>query len=256
MSARPRSVAGRLAAVGVLCGVAAWAWLKLAPAAAPGQAGLAGRPALTAQPPPDRSIFLPTSPDGLPESRAASRPGDLLPSAAAPPAYRVVSSVSTARPLPEQPDHPSDPVPGQAIPGRSEATPAGPDVMVPAGGTPAAAPATALSPPADGDGPAVAAPPAASPAVSVPPGERLPALFYDERPLPPPQRRALDRLANEFIDAVEAGGSTASPGAWSAARAKADRQYITLYGHAAYNALHLQAAKEAAREARAAAQAR
>jgi hypothetical protein len=132
--------------------------------------------------------------------------------------------------------------------------------MVPAGGTPAAAPATALSLQADGDGVAVAAPPAASPAaspaVSVPPGERLPALFYDERPLPPPQRRALDRLANEFIDAVEGGGSTASSEAWSAARAKADRRYITLYGHAAYNALHLQAAKEAAREARAAAQAR
>lgn len=250
-------MAGRLAAVGLLCGVAAWAWLKLTPAAAPGQAGLAGRPALTAQPPPDRSTVLPTSPgDGLLESPAASRPGDLLPSAASPPAYRVVSSGSTSRPSPGRPDHPSDPVPGQAIPGRSEATPAGPDVMVPAGGIPAAAPATALSPPADGDGAAVAAPPAASPAVSVPPGERLPALFYDERPLPPPQRRALDRLANEFIDAVEAGGSTASPGAWSAARAKADRQYITLYGHAAYNALHLQAAKEAAREARAAAQAR
>ncbi len=87
----------------------------------------------------------------------------------------------------------------------------------------------------------------------MPPGERLPALFYDERPLPPPQRRALDRVANEFIDAVGDGGSASSPAAWGAARAKADRQYITLYGHAAYNALHLQAAKEAAREARAAA---
>lgn len=89
------------------------------------------------------------------------------------------------------------------------------------------------------------------PPMPVPPGARLPAVFQDNRPLPPPQRRALDRLANEFINAV---ASTAATGAdfsrWEVAREEADRQYIKLYGHAFYNSLHLQAAKEAAREKR------
>lgn len=91
------------------------------------------------------------------------------------------------------------------------------------------------------------------PAVSVPGGAQLPALFHDERPLPAPQRRALDRIANEFIDAVSTN-TAGSDGlaTWNAARASADQKYITLFGHAAYNALHLQAAKEAVREKRAA----
>lgn len=87
-----------------------------------------------------------------------------------------------------------------------------------------------------------------SPPVSVPQGERLPALFYDERPLPPPQRQALDRMANEFIDAVGAGGAGSAE--WAVAREKADRQYLILYGHAAYHDRHLQSAKEAVAEQR------
>lgn len=85
-----------------------------------------------------------------------------------------------------------------------------------------------------------------SPPVSVPQGERLPALFYDDRPLPPPQRQALDRMANEFIDAVGAGGADSAE--WAVARERADRQYLILYGHAAYHARHLQSAQEAVAE--------
>jgi hypothetical protein len=87
--------------------------------------------------------------------------------------------------------------------------------------------------------------------VVVPPGARLPALFLDERPLPAAQRRVLDRVANDFIDAVASDPSGQDRALWEAARAEADRQYIKLYGHAAYNSLHMQAAKEALRERRA-----
>ena len=90
-----------------------------------------------------------------------------------------------------------------------------------------------------------------SPPVAVPDGARLPALFLDERPLPPPQRRVLDRIANEFIDAVASDPSGQNRVLWETAREAADKQYIKLYGHAAYNALHMQAAKEAVREQRA-----
>lgn len=88
---------------------------------------------------------------------------------------------------------------------------------------------------------------------TVPTGAQLPAAFLDQRELPLPQRRAIDRMANEFIDAVSADivGSN-ELAAWNSARASADQKYITLFGHAAYNALHLQAAKEAVREKRAA----
>lgn len=90
-----------------------------------------------------------------------------------------------------------------------------------------------------------------SPPLAVPAGARLPALFLDERPLPPAQRRVLDRIANEFIDAVAGDPSGQNRALWESARAAADQQYIKLYGHAAYNALHLRAAKEAVREQRA-----
>lgn len=90
-----------------------------------------------------------------------------------------------------------------------------------------------------------------SPPVVVPPGVRLPALFLDERPLPAAQRRVLDRVANDFIDAVASDPSGQDRALWEAARAEADQQYIKLYGHAAYNSLHLQAAKEALKERRA-----
>jgi hypothetical protein len=94
--------------------------------------------------------------------------------------------------------------------------------------------------------------PAGIPELSVPRGAQLPALFHDDRPLPAPQRRALDRLANEFIDAVSSAPvGNDEVAVWNEARAVADRRYITLFGHAAFNALHLQAAKEAVQEKRA-----
>lgn len=115
-------------------------------------------------------------------------------------------------------------------PGSTPATDAAPQLLVPV--TPAGA--STVSPP-----------------VVVPPGARLPALFLDERPLPAAQRRVLDRVANDFIDAVASDPSGQDRALWEAARAEADQQYIKLYGHAAYNSLHLQAAKEALRERRA-----
>ena len=90
----------------------------------------------------------------------------------------------------------------------------------------------------------------ASPPQAVPAGARLPVLFLDERPLPPPQRRILDRIANDFIDAVAVDPAGQNRVLWETARETADQQYIKLYGHAAYNALHLRAAREAVREQR------
>jgi hypothetical protein len=75
-------------------------------------------------------------------------------------------------------------------------------------------------------------------------------LFLDERPLPPPQRRILDRIANDFMDAVAVDPAGQNRDLWETARETADQQYIKLYGHAAYNALHLRAAREAVREQR------
>jgi len=92
-----------------------------------------------------------------------------------------------------------------------------------------------------------------SPPVNVPTGERLPALFHDTRPLPAPQRQALDLIANDFIDAVSttdgAAGDTAE--VWESARSEADRRYIILYGFAQYDLLHRAAALERLGEQRA-----
>lgn len=85
--------------------------------------------------------------------------------------------------------------------------------------------------------------------IPVPPGEKVPAIFLDENPRPVPQQKMLDRVAEEFNEAV----SNPPPGvsveeAWEQARLNADEKYLKLFGYAAYNAYHLQAAKEAARE--------
>jgi hypothetical protein len=92
-----------------------------------------------------------------------------------------------------------------------------------------------------------------SPAINVPPGERLPALFHDTRPLPAPQRQALDSIANDFIDAVgDPAGSTSDPAeVWEAARTEADRRYIILYGFQQYDQLHRAAALEGLSEKKA-----
>lgn len=88
-----------------------------------------------------------------------------------------------------------------------------------------------------------------SPPVSVPPGERLPALFYDTRPLPLPQRSVLDSIANNFIDAVSgAGNSGETAEVWEAARAEADRRYKILYGFADYDLMMRAAALEGMNE--------
>jgi hypothetical protein len=86
-------------------------------------------------------------------------------------------------------------------------------------------------------------------AVAVPPGERAPAVFYDESPRPEPQMRMLDQIAREFNDLVAQPipGYT-SEQIWRAARDWADERYMYLYGWDAWHALHLNAAKEAVRE--------
>jgi hypothetical protein len=87
--------------------------------------------------------------------------------------------------------------------------------------------------------------------IPVPPGVKVPALFLDENPRPVPQQKMLDRMAAEFNEAV----SNPPPGvsveqAWEQARLQADQKYLKLFGYAAYNAYHLQAAMEAVREKR------
>lgn len=107
---------------------------------------------------------------------------------------------------------------------------AAPSAMVPAAGLPAVAGGIEI-------------------AVAVPPGERAPAVFYDESPRPEPQMRMLDQIAREFNDLVAqpVPGYT-SEQIWRAARDWADERYMYLFGWEAWNALHLSAAKEAVRE--------
>ncbi len=88
--------------------------------------------------------------------------------------------------------------------------------------------------------------------IEVPAGEKVPAVFYEVEPKPAPQQKMLDRIADEFNETV----ANPPPGVpeqqiWEDARRRADEQYLKLYGHAAYNARHLQAAREAVREKRA-----
>lgn len=86
-------------------------------------------------------------------------------------------------------------------------------------------------------------------AVAVPPGERAPAVFYDETPRPEPQLRMLDEIARGFNEAIqrEVSGYTAEE-VWREARDWADERYMYFFGWDAWNALHLQAAQEAVRE--------
>jgi hypothetical protein len=88
--------------------------------------------------------------------------------------------------------------------------------------------------------------------IEVPAGEKVPAVFYEAESKPAPQQKMLDRIAAEFNETV----TNPPPGVpeqeiWEDARRRADEQYLKLYGHAAYNARHLQSAREAVREKRA-----
>jgi hypothetical protein len=88
--------------------------------------------------------------------------------------------------------------------------------------------------------------------IPVPEGEVVPAVFKDDTPKPPPQMRALDRIAAEFEQNVgEIPPGMTQGEVWGLARQIADERYLTLYGFEAYNRYHTQAAKEALREKRA-----
>jgi hypothetical protein len=86
-------------------------------------------------------------------------------------------------------------------------------------------------------------------AVTVPPGERAPAVFYDETPRPEPQVRMLDEIARGFNEAIqrEVPGYTPEE-VWREARDWADERYMYLFGWDAWNVLHLSAAQEAVLE--------
>lgn len=102
--------------------------------------------------------------------------------------------------------------------------------------------------------------------INVPFGARIPAVFFDDTPRPAPQQAALDRIMDEFQNAVGAAsrslvsessnGDDATSGvttdieAWEEARKIADRRYQILYGDAAYNQLTMSAAMQALEEKR------
>lgn len=88
--------------------------------------------------------------------------------------------------------------------------------------------------------------------LAVPPGAIAPAALYDDDPKTPQQEAALERILNEFQETVtsDVGQSLTQAELWEAARLQADRRYLTLFGWQAYNARHLQSAKEAVAEKR------
>ncbi len=87
----------------------------------------------------------------------------------------------------------------------------------------------------------------------VPRGASVPALFYDEQPRTPQQSAALDRIARDFNEAVSNPPPDVSETEnWEAARRIADERYLNLFGYKAFNQHHLMAAKEAAKERKAA----
>ncbi|MDX2079184.1 MAG: hypothetical protein SFU53_00210 [Terrimicrobiaceae bacterium] len=89
--------------------------------------------------------------------------------------------------------------------------------------------------------------------ISVPPGAVVPAVLMDETPRTPQQQEALDKIVEDFNDAVS-GGET-DPDTWEDARQVADSRYIKLFGFRAYNQKHLEASRQAAAERRVAQQA-
>lgn len=86
-------------------------------------------------------------------------------------------------------------------------------------------------------------------AVTVPPGEQAPAVFYDNEPRTEPQMLIIDEIARDFNEAIqrEVPGYTAED-VWSEARDWADERYMLFFGEEALNKLHLQAAQEAVAE--------
>ena len=86
-------------------------------------------------------------------------------------------------------------------------------------------------------------------AVTVPPGEQAPAVFYDDEPRTEPQVRILDEIARDFKEAIrrEVPGYTGEE-VWSEARDWADERYMLFFGEEDWNKLHLEAALDALRE--------
>ncbi len=85
--------------------------------------------------------------------------------------------------------------------------------------------------------------------IPVPEGAKVPALFFDDAPKPPPQTKALDKIATEFEENVsEIPLGMTKEEVWEEARRIADESYIILFGYQAFNQYHIQSAKEALKE--------
>lgn len=86
-------------------------------------------------------------------------------------------------------------------------------------------------------------------AVTIPPGEQAPVVFYDNEPRSGPQMLVLDEIARGFKEAIqrEVPGYTAAE-VWSEARDWADERYMYFFGEEDWKALQLQAALEAVQE--------
>jgi len=89
-------------------------------------------------------------------------------------------------------------------------------------------------------------------------GASLPAAFAPpdpERPIPADQQATLDAMAEDFAAAVQESGAQPSSeeykATWKDAQLSVDDSVRAIYGQTAYNELHLQAAREAAKAIRA-----
>ena len=204
-------------------------------------------------------VWLPASQaDPTPEAVGRPMPASTPTSAAAPSPSRAAARDSVVQEAPRGPTLLSDSgsravAPSKAIPGEVGQISAQ-DAETPGGSAPQDPSSQVIFlPTAAGGAPATgAASGAPEMVIKVPAGEKVPAVFYETDPKPAPQQKMLDRIAAEFNETV----ANPPPGVpeqeiWEQARRRADEQFLKLYGHSAYNARHLQAAREAVREQRA-----
>jgi hypothetical protein len=91
--------------------------------------------------------------------------------------------------------------------------------------------------------------------LEVPTGARVPiAAMEGGGELTPQQQVAVDEILQDFkkeiveLQTAGEGGAASANDAWEAARKRADERYRILFGDAAYNAMQIQAAREALAE--------
>jgi hypothetical protein len=84
--------------------------------------------------------------------------------------------------------------------------------------------------------------------ILVPTGAKVPAVFLEDRALPAPQQKALERIADRFIESVLQAGPGKEQEVWEAARNSADQEFMKLYGFDELDLLQRGAALDALRE--------